>query len=192
MGPRDRNSSRVVSFQNRRRTRRRLIGKRSPRVLILFLLAIGLAVGAYYKHEGHPTRWLAGAGGRSVDNPSERSLPRALRGGNAMQRTGNARAGHTMTIDAPTGAVVTHVRDGDTIEVGGRPIRIAALDCAESGSVAGDAATRHMKALVSGQRVNCSFTGERSYDRWIGSCRLSDGRDIAGVLIGERLCRRWR
>ena len=74
----------------------------------------------------------------------------------------------------------------------GRAIRLAKLDCAETGSAAGEAATRRMRALVSGQRLTCSLTGEQSYDRWIGSCQLPDGRDIAGVLIREGLCHRWR
>ncbi|RKT32539.1 hypothetical protein BXY70_1886 [Roseovarius halotolerans] len=87
---------------------------------------------------------------------------------------------------------VTHVRDGDTIEVGGRAIRLAALDCAETGTVAGDSATRRMKSLVGGKRVTCSLSGERSYDRWLGSCRLAGGRDIANILLGEGLCTRWR
>lgn len=33
---------------------------------------------------------------------------------------------------------VTHVRDGDTIEVSGVPIRFGSLDCAESGTSAGE------------------------------------------------------
>ncbi len=53
----------------------------------------------------------------------------------------------------PSSGRVTHVRDGDTIEVDGRPIRIAALDCAESGTMAEEAATRRMRALVSGGRL---------------------------------------
>jgi len=151
-----------------------------------------LAVGSYVKREEAVHRWLTGAANPSANDPSDRPLPRALRGGNARQMTGNVRTGHAVTTGTPTGGLVTHVRDGDTIEVGGRPIRIAALDCAESGSIAGDAATRRMTALVSGQRVTCSLTGRRSYDRWIGSCRLPDGRDIASILIGEGSCRRWR
>ncbi|VVT28005.1 conserved hypothetical protein [Roseovarius sp. EC-HK134] len=100
--------------------------------------------------------------------------------------------GHAASAGGSSGGRVTNVRDGDTIEVEGRPIRIATLDCAETGSVAGDAATRRMRALVSGERVICSLTGEQSYDRWIGNCRLANGRDIADVMIGEGLCRRWR
>jgi endonuclease YncB( thermonuclease family) len=36
---------------------------------------------------------------------------------------------------------VTRVRDGDTIEVAGHPIRLGRLDCNERGSRSGDTAT---------------------------------------------------
>ena len=151
-----------------------------------------LGVGHYYKREAQPQRWRTGAVRPSVGDPFELSPPRALRGGNGMQRSGIGRVDPIVTTDAPTSGLVSRVRDGDTIEVGGRTIGIAALDCAESGRIVGDAAKRRMRALVSGQHVTCSLTGKRSYNRWIGSCRLSDGRNIADVLIRERLCRRWR
>lgn len=87
---------------------------------------------------------------------------------------------------------VTHVRDGDTIEVAGRAVRFANLDCAELGTTARELARLRMKALVAGQRATCTLTGDRSYDRWIGDCHLSDGRDIAGLMIHEGLCRGGR
>ncbi len=188
MARRGRNSSNIIPLQIRRRVRRIL----SRRFLILLLLGSTLVLGTYFKRTEQPHS----AGGRGLLQPlqdrSERTLPRVLRGGNAMQRAGKAQAGLPVTTNGPESGRVTHVRDGDTIEVTGRPIRLDKLDCAETGSVAGEAATRRMRALVSGQRVTCTLTGERSYDRWIGSCQLADGRDIAGVMIGERLCRRLR
>ena len=191
MASRNRKNPNVVYLRKRRRARRRLRGRASARVLILLLLGGALAVGTYVKREEAAQRWLTGAIRSSVEDPSERPLPRALRGGNAMQSARTPRGGHTLTTEASSGGLVTRVRDGDTIEVAGRAIRLATLDCAERGSVAGDAATRRMKTLVSGQRVSCSLTGKRSYDRWIGNCRVTGGRDLAAVLIGEGLCRRW-
>ena len=124
-----------------------------------------------------------GAGGSS-------SLPRVLRGGDAL---------NSRKTNAPQSAPgrslsgrVSHVRDGDTVEVAGTPIRIAALDCAEKGTAKGDAATRRMRRLVSGKKLDCTLTGRRSYDRQVGSCRLGDGRDIAAIMISEGACRRWR
>ena len=43
---------------------------------------------------------------------------------------------------------VTHVRDGDTIEVNGTPICLAALDCPERGTRDGDYATKHIHSMV--------------------------------------------
>ncbi|WP_141102008.1 thermonuclease family protein [Oceanicola sp. 22II-s10i] len=87
---------------------------------------------------------------------------------------------------------VTHVRDGDTIEVSGVPVRIANLDCAERDTPAGRAATRRMRALVGGGELNCRLEGRRSWDREVGTCALADGRDIGEMLIADRTCARWR
>lgn len=132
--------------------------------------------------------WLAGLRDAGAFRESVQPLPNVLGGGDAMRRSDDSGA-------APAGNLrghVTHVRDGDTIEVSGRPIRLASLDCSESGTFAGESATRRMKALVAGQGMTCSLTGRRSYDRWIGSCRLPDGRDIGEIMISEGLCGRWR
>tara|TARA_B000000460_G_scaffold203965_1_gene150789 strand:- start:142 stop:537 length:396 start_codon:yes stop_codon:yes gene_type:complete len=86
---------------------------------------------------------------------------------------------------------VTHVRDGDTIEVGGHAIRFGSLDCAELGTPAGQRAKTEMQRLVRGQSLACHLNGRRSYDRWIGSCTLPDGRDLAGVMIAQGACRRY-
>jgi endonuclease YncB( thermonuclease family) len=87
---------------------------------------------------------------------------------------------------------VTHVRDGDTIAVAGRPIRFANLDCAETGTLAGTRADRRMRALVSGKTLSCRLTGRKSYDRWIGFCRFPDGRDLASVMVKSGACTWWR
>ena len=76
---------------------------------------------------------------------------------------------------------VTRVWDGDTIVVGLIPIRIANLDCAESGTPAGERATRRAKQLVANQTVQCRLEGRRSggrslcLGRWSG-LRTSDDR----------------
>jgi len=84
-----------------------------------------------------------------------------------------------------------HVRDGDTIEVQGVPIRFGSLDCPEMNSSAGRRAAERMRALVAGETLTCHLNGRTSYDRKIGSCRLADGRDLGGVMISEGLCRRF-
>ena len=87
---------------------------------------------------------------------------------------------------------VTHVRDGDTIEVSGTAIRFARLDCDERGTPNGDRATREMRRLVSGKRVKCRLTGAKSYDRLIGTCSLEDGRDLGREMRQGGFCSRWR
>ena len=86
---------------------------------------------------------------------------------------------------------VTHVRDGDTIEVSGVPIRFGSLDCPESGTSAGERATASMRALVAGQTLTCYLNGRTSYDRKIGSCRFQDGRDLGAIMIREGYCSRF-
>lgn len=91
------------------------------------------------------------------------------------------------TVSGP----VTKVRDGDTIEVSGTPIRFGSLDCAERGTWQGQQASNRMRMLVRGQRLTCALNGRRSYDRHIGSCTLPDGRDLAAIMIRSGLCRRF-
>jgi len=107
--------------------------------------------------------------------------------------TGSQRAasGSVSTGNTVQGRV-THIRDGDTVEVAGVPIRFEKLDCAESGTAAGERATRAMRALVSGQELTCRLEGRKSYDREIGTCALSDGRDIGRYMIAEGYCGRYR
>lgn len=86
---------------------------------------------------------------------------------------------------------VTRVRDGDTIEVARVPIRFGSLDCAERDTAEGMRATARMRDLVNGQNLRCYLNGRSSYDRMIGSCRLDDGRDLAGIMIKEGYCSRF-
>ena len=86
---------------------------------------------------------------------------------------------------------VTHVRDGDTIEVGGHAIRFGSLDCAELDTPDGQRAKTEMQRLVQGAYLVCRTDGRRSHDRSIGSCNLPDGRDLAGIMITRNICRRY-
>ncbi len=88
---------------------------------------------------------------------------------------------------------VTHVRDGDTIELGDIAVRIANLDCAEGDTAEGQAASARMRELIAGQEVACELEGRRSYDREVGTCALaSSGEDLGELLIAEGTCDRWR
>jgi len=86
--------------------------------------------------------------------------------------------------------MVTHVRDGDTIEVNRRPIRLNGLTCDERGTPLGNQATAAMRQLVAGKTVTCKLNGDRTYDREVGRCSLVDGRDVGAVMIAKGLCGR--
>lgn len=86
---------------------------------------------------------------------------------------------------------VTKVRDGDTIEVEGVPIRFGSLACSETGTAAGGRATSEMIRLVSNQSLRCHLNGRMSYDRSIGSCQLDDGTDLGGLMIEGGFCNRY-
>jgi micrococcal nuclease len=83
---------------------------------------------------------------------------------------------------------VTHVRDGDTIEVDGLPIRLNGLAAPEAGEPGARAATRVMAELVQGQALRCELNGERTHDRCVATCYL-DGQDISAEMVRAGVAR---
>lgn len=84
---------------------------------------------------------------------------------------------------------VTHVRDGDTIEVAGVPIRFDGVSAPELDEPYGEESKRAMRGLVAGQQVRCELTGETTYDREVGTCFLDDGTNLSAAIIGMGLAR---
>ena len=84
---------------------------------------------------------------------------------------------------------ITHVRDGDTIEVDGIPIRLAALDCPENGSAEGNQATVVAKQLA-GLEASCELTGDKTYDRLVGYCSIG-GLDSGKMMMSQTSCKVW-
>ncbi len=90
--------------------------------------------------------------------------------------------------------IVSHVRDGDTIELGPIAVRLQGIAAPEGNEPGGDIATNAMRDLVLGKELRCDLTGDRSHDRVIGVCFLEDGRDIGEVMVFQgqaRDCRRF-
>ncbi len=56
--------------------------------------------------------------------------------------------------------IVTHVRDGDTIEIDSTPIRLSGLHAPELDSQAGKRAAEFMQNLVLHKSVRCRLNGE--------------------------------
>ena len=96
----------------------------------------------------------------------------------------------TISAQAELTGQITHVRDGDTIEVGNIAIRLNGLTCDERGTALGDRATAYLRSQVLGQTATCSLNGERTYDRLVGRCATEDLGDIGAHLITQQLCGR--
>ncbi len=85
--------------------------------------------------------------------------------------------------------VITHVRDGDTIEVKGVPIRLAALDCPETDTKAGRYAAAKAKEFL-GLEAICELTGAKTYDRAVGYCKIN-GSDFGTLMMRDTDCKVW-
>ena len=166
------------ALSRRRKQRLRLLRRG---LMVVLVVAAGLT----------PLAWSTGA--RDGPPQAER-LPRVLNGGQAWGGFEAPPAATPPSATAATArtlgpAAVTHVRDGDTIELGALALRLATLDCAELGTAEGARAKARMEALVRGARLTCRLTGEVSYDRQIASCQLPGGRDLAAAMIADGTCR---
>ena len=84
---------------------------------------------------------------------------------------------------------ITHVRDGDTFEVNGIPVRISALDCPENSTSAGQTVTRFAKKFK-GKTAICELTGAKTYDRVVGYCSI-DGKDFGKTMMDQTSCKLW-
>ena len=96
----------------------------------------------------------------------------------------------TLFAQAELTGQITHVRDGDTIEVGHIAIRLNGLTCDERGTTLGDRATAYLRSQVLGKTATCSLDGERTYDRLVGRCATENLGDIGVHLIKQQLCGR--
>ena len=84
---------------------------------------------------------------------------------------------------------ITHIRDGDTFEVNGTPVRISALDCAENTTDEGKKITRFAKQFK-GKEAICELTGATTYDRVVGYCSIN-GIDFGKIMMDETSCNLW-
>lgn len=84
---------------------------------------------------------------------------------------------------------VTHVRDVDTIEVKNLPVRLNGVDGPELDEKGGRDGKRWMQKLVLHKPVKCWLNGDKTYDRWVGTCYEASGEDIGALAIGAGLAR---
>ena len=69
---------------------------------------------------------------------------------------------------------VTHVRDGDTVEVDGIAIRLAALNCPENKTQKGKVRHKRVAKQFEGSKMTCELTGAKTYDRLVGYCSVNE------------------
>ena len=77
---------------------------------------------------------------------------------------------------------VTRVRDGDTIEVGGIPIRLDGVSAPELDEPLGEQSKAFLRDLVSSKSLRCELNGQKTYDRFVGICYLN-GIDISVLVV---------
>ena len=82
---------------------------------------------------------------------------------------------------------VTHVRDGDTIEVNGIAIRLSALDCPERGTSEGESANEVAQNFLWAE-ATCELTGAKTYDRLVGYC-IVGGQDFGLFMMRNSACK---
>ena len=88
----------------------------------------------------------------------------------------------TSAISTDLDGTVTHVRDGDTIEVSNIPIRLTGVSAPELNKPLGIASKKFMRDLVLGKPIHCELNMTKTYDRLVGICYIG-GEDIGASII---------
>lgn len=115
-----------------------------------------------------------------------------------------------LAAPAPAGEPLegaARVRDGDTLVVGGVPVRMRGADAFESAQICtlvfpeapgrraswpcGAAATEGLAALIGDQSVTCWPTGTDRYRRFVADCRAA-GADLGAELVRQGLALAYR
>ena len=82
----------------------------------------------------------------------------------------------------------TYVIDGDTIDVGGRRVRLNGIAAPEMSERGGAAAKAVMSRLVAGGAVTCQQVDTDRYGRAVGICSVN-GRDIGAAMVASGTAR---
>lgn len=110
--------------------------------------------------------------------------------GSSLSLSSSSPSAEAVRTDVPSAVGGrAQVRDGDTIEVDRVAVRLQGLHCPEPGEPGGRDASLAMQLLNRGNEVACKLTGERTYDRIVGTCRVGN-TDLAAPLIREGVCAR--
>jgi len=141
------------------------------------------------------SRTLFGGGSRpAVRKPS----PGARHQGRQIPGAGEQHAHRLGRVEpvhgGPAHAVLKgrcYVIDGDTIVVGDVRIRIAGIDAPEIEHPWGRKAKWALVEMCKGQILTVHLREEMSYGRFVATCHLPDGRDVAAELVRQGLALDW-
>lgn len=88
----------------------------------------------------------------------------------------------------PLRGPVVRVRDGDTLELAGRVVRLQGVAAPELHEPLGAASRAALERLVAGRPVACESDGSRSHGRIVAVCRVA-GEDLGAQLVAIGLAR---
>jgi len=94
------------------------------------------------------------------------------------------------TPDTLLAGTITHVRDGDTIEIGGIAVRLQGITCDEMDTRRGQQTQIYLADLISKSYARCTLNGKMTYNRLVGRCGTADIKDIGYHLIEQKYCGR--
>lgn len=83
------------------------------------------------------------------------------------------------------------VIDGDTIDIGGKRIRLSGIDAPELDHPYGKSAKWALITLCKGMKITAVFDGEVSYERGVATCYLPDGRDLSAEMVKLGMALDW-
>jgi micrococcal nuclease len=91
--------------------------------------------------------------------------------------------------------VVSRVLDGDTYKIhsGGKTVslRLASIDCPETGQAYGLEAKKYAESLVLGKELTVSFSGSDKYGRNLGDLKTPDGESISLKIASAGYAWAW-
>jgi len=90
------------------------------------------------------------------------------------------------------------VTDADTISVCGLKIRLNGISAAERGHITYNSCKITTKKIIhKSDEISCKLTGEKTYDRFVGICKLTNNNiivDLQEKIVGSgcaRDCKRY-
>lgn len=108
--------------------------------------------------------------------------------GTALADRGTVAPGPRLGAPSTLQGVVDRVRDGDTLELLGRAIRLQGVAAPELRDPLGAEARAALQHLVLGRTIACAPDGTRTHGRIVAVCSV-DGRDLGAALVAAGLAR---